>query len=1014
MTDLPYYEDFAPGAGNRTSPRARLRTDAPALELGGRWRFRLWPTADPGEETWREDYDDGDWDELPVPSHWVLYGDGAYGRPWYTNVQYPIPVDPPHVPTANPTGDHRRRFTVPADGAWADSDLVLLRFDGVESTYRVWLNGVEIGVGKGSRLAQEFDVTGAVRSGENLLVVRVHQWSSASYLEDQDQWWLPGIFREVTLLARPAARLDDVWLRAEYDHTTGAGRVDAEIDAPAAAYPVVLSIPELGIEQRWEHAGDVGGVDVGTVRPWSAEIPHRYEAVVSAAGEQARLHVGFRTVRIEGDRFVVNGRPVAFHGVNRHEIHADRGRVYDAEHARSDLALMKLHNVNAIRTSHYPPHPGVLDLADELGFWVIDECDLETHGFEQAGWRDNPSDDPRWEHAYLDRIRRTVERDKNHPSVVMWSLGNESGTGRNLARMSAWVHQRDPARPVHYEGDYTGDYTDVYSRMYPSLQECAAVGGESGHIKGAGPAQAARIRSRPFVLCEYVHAMGNGPGAIGAYEELFDRYPRLHGGFVWEWRDHGLRTRTPEGAGYFAYGGDFGEPVHDGNFVMDGLVLSDGTPSPGLAEFAAFVAPVRLDFDPVTGRVALASRRHSADTADLRVVWSVQVDGAVTADGPVPLPAIAPGEQAAADAPSALLAALRGAGRGEVWVTIAAELAEATAWAPAGHRVAARQVDCTAAPLRGGGPRPLAVRPPGAAAAARPVREDGVIAVGPARVSAGTGELLHLGELELGGPLLELWRAPTDNDRGTAPHAYEQADPALTGGAGIEAPSSAQRWHERGLDRLLHRTGSVRVDGHRLVVRSRTGAAGTSLGVDVTVTYTSAGEELFVRVDAVPTPGWDCTWPRLGIRLDLPIGLRNAQWFGTGPQESYPDSSRAALVGTYRAPIDELSVAYSRPQETGHRSQTRWVRLTGTAPGLKARSVGDARVGFTAARHTAQDLATAAHPHELPESTGTHLYLDVAQHGLGSRACGLDVLPQHALWPATRSFTVALKALPAE
>ncbi|PSK85041.1 beta-galactosidase [Murinocardiopsis flavida] len=1012
MTQLPYYEDYSPGAGARTAPRARLRTDAAALDLGGRWRFRLGPTADPGEETWRTDYDDAAWDELPVPSHWVLHGDGAYGRPWYTNVRYPFPVDPPRVPTENPTGDHRRRFTVPAGGAWSEAERVLLRFDGVESAYRVWLNGAEVGVGKGSRLAQEFDVTGAVRTGENLLVVRVHQWSSASYLEDQDQWWLPGIFREVTLLARPAARLDDVWLRAEYDHATGTGRLAAEIDAPAAAYPVVLEIPELGVAHRWERAEDVGAVDVGAVRPWSAEDPRRYEAVVTAAGERAALLVGFRTVRIEGDRFTVNGRPVAFHGVNRHEIHADRGRVFDAEHARADLELMKRHNVNAIRTSHYPPHPGVLDLADELGFWVIDECDLETHGFEQAGWRDNPGDDPRWADACLDRIARTVERDKNHPSVIMWSLGNESGTGRNLAAMAAWVHGRDPGRPVHYEGDYTGDYTDVYSRMYATLEECAAIGAESGPIRFAAPAQAARLRRRPFVLCEYAHAMGNGPGALDAYEELFDRHPRLHGGFVWEWRDHGLRTRTPDGTGYFAYGGDFGEPVHDGNFVMDGLVLSDDTPSPGLAEFAAVAAPVRLAFDPGEERIVLTSRRHSADTADLRVRWEVQVDGRTAGGGEVPVKAVPPQGSAGADAPPALLSALRAADGGEVWLTITAELAEETAWAPAGHVVAAHQVDCTTAPQRGRAARPHGALPPGPARAVRPERGAGGLALGPARFDPDTGRLLRLGDAEVAGPLLELWRAPTDNDLGTAPHTYLPDDHGPE--VGTEVPSWAKQWRDRGLDRLLHRTAEVRADGHRLVVRARVGAAGTSLGVDVTATYTSAGAELFLHLTAVPTGEWDCPWPRLGVRLDLPAALSGAEWFGTGPHESYPDSRRAALVGTYGAPIDDLGVRYSKPQETGHRSGTRWVRLTGPVPGLRVRAVGGSEVGFTAARHTAQELSAAAHPHELPDSAGTYLYLDAAQHGLGSRSCGPDVRPGHILWPAAYSIGLALSALPAD
>lgn len=293
----------------------------------------------------------------------------------------------------------------------------------MESTYRVWLNGVEIGVGKGSRLVQEFDVSAALQSGQNLLAVRVHQWSAASYLEDQDQWWLPGIFREVTLMSRPAGGIDDVWIRAGF--LAGQGDLDVEIKAQPTAYPITFRVAELGIEQRWESAAEVAIIDCGSVQAWTAESPRLYDVEVISAGEVVRLRTGFRTVQIIGDQFLVNGQRMVFHGVNRHEAHPERGRVFDEKHARADLAQMKRFNINAIRTSHYPPHPRLLDLADELGVWVIDECDLETHGFEKGGWISNPSDDSRWRDAYLDRIERTVERDKNHPCVVMWSLGNE-------------------------------------------------------------------------------------------------------------------------------------------------------------------------------------------------------------------------------------------------------------------------------------------------------------------------------------------------------------------------------------------------------------------------------------------------------------------------------------------------------------------------------------------------------------------------------------------------------------
>ena len=470
MTSCPpsspaYVSDTTPGRGALRPARSWLHSDAPSRSLNGPWRFRLSPTASVAEDFAADGFDDSGWDSIPVPSHWVLQGDGAYGRPIYTNVQFPFPIDPPHVPDENPTGDYRRHFDVPAD--WSDAERVVLRFDGVESLFKVWVNGDEIGSASGSRLAHEFDVTSSVRPGDNVVAVRVHQWSAASYVEDQDQWWLPGIFRDVTLIARPAGGIEDVWLRTGFDN--GRGRIETEITADATAFPVTLRLPELGIEQVWATAADVAPLDVDGVEPWSAEQPRLYDVTVSTAAESIALRVGFRTVEIRGDQFLVNGRRVVFHGMNRHETHPERGRVFDEEHAREDLARMKRFNVNAIRTSHYPPHPRLLDLADELGFWVILECDLETHGFDKLDWVGNPSDDPAWREAYLDRIQRTVERDKNHPSIVIWSLGNEAGTGSNLAAMSAWVHARDTGRPVHYEGDHAGEYTDIYSRMYASV-----------------------------------------------------------------------------------------------------------------------------------------------------------------------------------------------------------------------------------------------------------------------------------------------------------------------------------------------------------------------------------------------------------------------------------------------------------------------------------------------------------------------------------------------------------------
>ncbi|WP_428982405.1 glycoside hydrolase family 2 TIM barrel-domain containing protein [Paenarthrobacter aromaticivorans] len=1029
-----YITHPGPGSGNRLPARSWLRSDAPTLPLNGLWRFRLLPGA-PGTPGGRgvlpageqvegvgdEGLDDSGWDEIPVPSHWVLEGEGRYGRPIYTNVQFPFPTDAPHVPDENPTGDYRRTFTIPVD--WATAERIVLRFDGVESRYKVWVNGTVIGVGTGSRLAQEFDVTEAVRPGENVLAVRVHQWSASSYVEDQDQWWMPGIFRDVTLQARPQGGIDDVWLRTPFEGTgdSGSGVIDAEIAAAPAAYPVRLRVPELDVDVTWESPADVAPVAIAAVEPWSAEVPRLYAATISSQGETVALKIGFRTVEIKGDQFLVNGRRVVFHGVNRHETHPDRGRVFDEDFARADLAMMKQFNVNAIRTSHYPPHPRLLDLADEMGFWVILECDLETHGFERHGWAGNPSDDPAWREALVDRMERTVERDKNHPSIVMWSLGNEAGTGANLAAMSAWTHARDSSRPVHYEGDYTGAYTDVYSRMYSSIPETEAIGrNDSGSLLlGCSAAESARQRSKPFLLCEYVHAMGNGPGAIDQYEDLVDRYPRLHGGFVWEWRDHGIRTTTADGTEFFAYGGDFGEVVHDGNFVMDGMVLSDSTPSPGLFEYKQIVAPLRLGFE-VAGTdgvrhpmLTVANLRHSADASDVVLRWRTETDGEPNASGTFDVVTATGGQLAAGNStvmelPESALRALTKVEAGEQWLTVEVALRKDTAWAPAGHVISTAQLDLTA-PAAG---RPVKTPRPLSSAARGETGTAGALSLGPAQFE--DGRLVALAGLPVSGPRLELWRAPTDNDQGSGFGSYDAADPWLNNGNGVPAPSNQSVWLKAGLDRLTARVQKVVQADDGVFVTTRYGAADNAHSVSVDEQWQVFGGELWLRVDIAPSSGWNMVWPRLGVRFDLPKSVDGASWFGTGPRESYPDSMRAALVGRYSAAIDELNVNYARPQETGHRSAVRSLELrNGTDPWVTFHALPDSRdrlPGFTLSRHTAQQVTGAAHPHELPQSRNSFLYLDAAQHGLGSRACGPDVWPDFALKPEARTLVFRIAA----
>ena len=606
---------YAPGAGALLPPRAHLADDPGVLSLDGTWSF-VYHRTDPTpwanvEEPWDEPAVSDDADTIDVPSHWVLRGNGRYGRPAYTNVDFPFPVDPPYPPEANPVGDYHRTFEMP-DG-WED-DLVVLRFDGVESQASVWVNGVWVGMARGSRLAHECDITDCVHPGENTITVRVHQFSPGSYLEDQDQWWLPGIFRSVSLRRLAPGSIEDLWIDTDYEAGVGYATVEARVlGAREASLVGRLAIDGLGTCLLALEKGDDGRyrsdrLQVGDVRPWNPEDPALYEARVSINGGDGlvdgdrRLRVGFRHVSIEDGVLTANGKPLRLNGVNRHEVRADEGRVFDEEWARADLALMKSMGINAIRTSHYPPHPRLLDLADEIGLWVMLEGDIETHGFEGAGeWIDNPSDDPRWSDAYLDRTMRAFERDKNHPSIMSWSLGNESGTGVNLAACARWIHERTGGRAVvHYEGDHALEYTDIYSRMYPTLEEVAAVLDDSDlHAEVAVPTHVAaqvddaareRIRRAPYLMCEYLHAMGTGPAGAPGYAAQMS-HPRHAGGFVWEWRDHALWRTLPDGRRALSYGGDFGEEVHDGNFVCDGLVDALSRPYAGTWAWVAAMAP---------------------------------------------------------------------------------------------------------------------------------------------------------------------------------------------------------------------------------------------------------------------------------------------------------------------------------------------------------------------------------------------------------------------------------------
>ncbi|WNZ07865.1 glycoside hydrolase family 2 TIM barrel-domain containing protein [Streptomyces sp. 11x1] len=939
-----YVEDVSPGRG-ALPPRAwYASSDARTLSLNGDWSFRLSPTADAEDDSFAaEGYDAEGWARVAVPGHWVMQGDGAFGAPIYTNHLYPFPVDPPRVPTENPTGDHLRYFDLP-DG-WPSDGGAVIRFDGVESCARVWLNGTDIGEFKGSRLPHEFAVGHLLKPAGNVLAVRVHQWSAGSYLEDQDQWWLPGIFRDVTLLHRPAGSALDFFVHASYDHVGGIGtlRVDSDVDGR-------VLVPALDIDVA------TGEPVTVPVEPWTAETPRLYDGELVTAGERVPLRIGFRTVVLEDGLLKVNGKAILFKGVNRHEWHPVKGRALDLETMREDVLLMKRHNLNAVRTSHYPPHPAFLDLCDEYGLWVIDECDLETHGFTEQNWRDNPVDDDRWTPALLDRAARMVERDKNHPSVVMWSLGNEAGTGRGLTAMAEWIHGRDGSRLVHYEGDWDCRDTDVYSRMYADHAEVERIG---KRLDGGTH----KRRELPFIQCEYGHAMGNGPGGIADYQRVFEAHERLQGGFIWEWIDHGIKHPT---LGY-AYGGDFGEELHDGNFVCDGLVFPDRTPSPGLIEFKKVIEPVRIEGDGTAGTVRVRNAYDFQDLSSLAFEWAYEVDGKTVEAGTLSVPDLRPGESAEVKLPQPPA----GGPAGEALWTVRALLAEDTAWGKKDHQVAWIQLPAAE--------RPLPSMTPGDG----PTASEKLIYLGPASFDVRTGALKTIGGVEMTGLRLDVWRATTDNDEG-----------AWNGNT-----CYSRLWRELGLHRMQQRLDGVELGADALTVRTRVAPAAREVGLRATYRWTADDTRLKLTVSVEPDGDWTVPLPRLGIRFGL-SSANAVTWYGGGPGEGYPDTKSASMVSRYHSSVDELQTPYVRPQENGVRPDVRWAELGGL------RIDGDPEFGFTARRWTTEQLDTAAHLTDLQAGDTVWVTLDHAQMGIGSQSCGPGPLPQYHLLaePAEFSF----------
>ena len=964
--------------------------------LNGPWKFAYFnaPSEVP-EDFFREDFDCCEWDDIMVPSNWQMKG---YGNPHYTNKIYPFPVNPPFVPSENPTGCYIREFEINDD--WAEQ-RILLKFDGVDSFYYVWVNGQLAGMSKGSRNASEFDITDIAQIGINRIAVQVLQWCDGTYLEDQDMWWLSGIFRNVSISAVPQQDIYDIFAKAQLDsaYRNGKLEVEAEIvnsDTAAAraltaeaelfdscgnpVFKKPLTAPIAKIDPA-KSSKIKFSAEVKNVSAWTAETPELYTLVLSLKNksgviEYKSLKVGFRTVEIKKGNLLVNGVPVMFRGVNRHEFDTDLGRALTMNVIESDLLLLKQHNVNAIRTCHYPDAPAFYDLCDKYGFYLICEADLETHGFGYEEGK-NPTMWPEWEKPCVDRMQAMVESYKNHASVILWSLGNEAGYGINHKKMAEYTRSRDLTRPIHYERDQEAETADVVSRMYSFSYRFKTPDGKLAdscveiakkYCKG----------KKPFIFCEYAHAMGNGPGGLEDYWQIFFSHKEMQGGFIWEFCDHGIRTQDEHGHEYFAYGGDFGDEPNDGNFVADGLVFPDKTPSPGMIEAKKVYAPVRFAAkDLKKGIVTVASHYDFISLEHLNVTWSVSENGVPVQSGslmPLDIPA-----RSSRDVKIPFVFPKNPKAGAEYFLNLTFLLGRDTPWARSGHEIAWAQFALpvkSAAVKNTAKAKPFDVDMDEDAQAFYAGAGEALITVSKT-TGLITGWTLDGLPLTERGPRFNLFRAPTDNDNRQIWKEWQIA-----------------RYHQ-----LQHSLLSIKADPDRKTVKviSRVAPPVLKTGILCESVYTFLPDGGFtLEINGKPQ-GEMPFFPRLGFQMFLPEEMDRAQWFGLGPGESYQDTKEAQRVGLFKAGIDALYTPYLMPQEDGNRSEVRRAAFYDLHMAGFAVSGLNTLFNFSMHRFTPEAAWKAKHPHEIEYAENICLNLDWKQSGIGSGSCGEPLNPKYRI-----------------
>ncbi|MFA7583758.1 MAG: glycoside hydrolase family 2 TIM barrel-domain containing protein [Proteiniphilum sp.] len=1013
------------------------------LSLDGQWKFNWVPTPEERPETfYRSDFDDSDWVSFPVPANWEVNG---FGTPIYVSAGYPFKIDPPYVTKEpkesyttfrerNPVGSYRRTFQLPEE--WGKKQ-VFLHFEGVQSAFYVWVNGEKVGYSQGSMEPSEFRITPWLKKGENLIAVEVYKYSDGSYLEDQDMWRFGGIHRAVYLYATEDIRIQDFGVRtvldedykdatlqispeiAVYDGQSGdgytiegrlfdgAGNVVLDSVLSQDVVPIINSdhkaaimndrFPQRGIRKfAWLSA------KVGNPEKWSAETPYLYTLVLSLSDstgrvvEQASTRVGFRSVKIENGRFLVNGKPVRFRGVNRHEHDPVTAKVMSEEGMIRDILLMKQANINAVRTAHYPDVPRWYELCDEYGLYVMDEANIETHGL-----RGMLASDTEWTHAFMDRAIRMAARDRNHPSVVVWSMGNESGYGFNFAAISAWLKDYDPTRPVHYEGaqDEVKDpeTVDIISRFYPRLQQAYLNPNipEGESRERAENARWERLLGiaertndvRPVLTSEYAHAMGNAMGNFKEYWDEIYSNPRMLGGFIWEWADHGIFTTTKDGKRIVNYGGDFGDRPNLNNFCLDGVVFSDRTVTPKYWEVKKVYQPVLIELvEQKPLRIRVTNRSHHTGLSGYTIEWSISVNGKKREVHTMEPVSVLPGESFILNfQPDKSISS-----EGDIQLMVRFLLKEKTSWAEKGFEVAWEQFT-----LRNG----LA-----------DLRNNGNTQRNEKIVTSVEGDMLLIGNDNFSmkwnmkvGTLLSLkyadrellasssdqsgqfstqaYRAPVDNDRGFG--NWLAAD-----------------WEKNGMDAPVistEETGwrKVQDDGIEVTTTKRNSYVNGSILTHAV--YTISGDGSIDAVFRFIPEGELPELPRLGIVLSLSGILEKYTWYGLGPHENYRDRKSSASMGLWKSNVSDQFINYPFPQENGNREEIQQLILTDdNDSGVRITAI-DNPFSASALHYLATDLAGARHSHKLKPRAETILSIDASQMGLGNSSCGPGVLTKYAV-----------------